>query len=66
MWFQAPLYPNRFAFSSTTAHLHTWPFMGLYALMTVLPQTRLVGLGLVIHMLLDATDCLWMGWPGGI
>ncbi|BBO83687.1 hypothetical protein DSCO28_42530 [Desulfosarcina ovata subsp. sediminis] len=39
--------------------------MGLYALMTVLPQTRLVGLGLLIHMLLDATDCLWMGWPGG-
>lgn len=28
------------------------------------PWIRLIGLGLVIHMLLDASDCL--GMPGGI
>jgi hypothetical protein len=41
--------------------LHTWPAMTLYLAMTVVPKTRLVGLGLVIHMVLDAIDCMWMG-----
>jgi hypothetical protein len=26
----------------------------------MIPKIRLVGLGLVIHMALDAADCLWM------
>jgi uncharacterized protein DUF6122 len=45
--------------------LHTWLAMALYLLMAVVPKTRLVGLGLVIHMALDGIDCLWMGWAGG-
>ena len=41
--------------------LHTWPAMVLYLAMAVAPRTRLVGLGLIIHMALDAIDCMWMG-----
>lgn len=40
--------------------LHTWPAIGMYLLLSLVPKTRLVGLGLVIHMALDAIDCLWM------
>ncbi len=46
--------------------LHTWPAMALFLIMTAVPKTRLVGLGLVIHMLLDGFDCLWMKWAGGV
>jgi hypothetical protein len=41
--------------------LHTWPALALYLVMAVVPKTRLIGLGLVIHMVLDAIDCMWMG-----
>ena len=41
--------------------LHTWPAIVLFVVLTVVPRTRLVGLGLVIHMALDALDCWWMG-----
>lgn len=46
--------------------LHSVPAMGAYLLMLLFPRLRLVGLGLVIHMALDAIDCLWMAaaWPG--
>lgn len=37
--------------------LHTWPAIALYAALSLHPRTRLVGLGLVIHMLLDFSDC---------
>ncbi len=40
--------------------LHTWPAWIVYALLCVYPKTRWVGVGLVIHMLLDAVDCVWM------
>ncbi len=40
--------------------LHTWPAVALYALLAVGSRTRLVGLGLLIHMALDGMDCLWM------
>lgn len=45
--------------------LHTWPAMLVFVLLTAVPKTRLVGLGLMIHMALDTLDCLWMGWDGG-
>lgn len=45
--------------------LHTWAAMAAYLLLAAVPKTRLVGLGLVIHMVLDGIDCLWMGWTGG-
>ena len=40
--------------------LHAWPAITVYLLLSLVPKTRLVGLGLVIHMILDAIDCLWM------
>jgi hypothetical protein len=34
-----------------------------YVALSLLPKTRLVGIGLLIHMLLDGVDCVWMrGW----
>jgi hypothetical protein len=39
---------------------HQYPVMLVYALLAIWPKTRLVGLGLVIHMLLDGIDCIWM------
>jgi len=54
-----PIYdPNR---CSLGFHpLHSVPAIGAYLLLLLFPQLRLVGLGLVIHMALDAIDCLWM------
>lgn len=54
-----PVYdPNR---CSIGAHpLHDLWAIALYALLVVPKRTRLVGLGLVIHIALDAVDCLFM------
>lgn len=51
-----PIYdPNR---CSIGFHpLHQPGFMILYLMLCFVPKTRLVGLGLIIHMLLDALDC---------
>jgi hypothetical protein len=40
--------------------LHTWMAIVVYVGMLLLPRTRLVGTGLVVHMVLDALDCVWM------
>jgi hypothetical protein len=40
--------------------LHTAPAIAVYGVLTVPRATRLVGLGLVIHMALDALDCVLM------
>ena len=40
--------------------LHTAPAIAAYAGLTLFPRTRLVGLGLLIHMALDTVDCVWM------
>ena len=40
--------------------LHTWPFVVGYILLSLVPRSRLLGFGLVIHMLLDTADCLQM------
>lgn len=37
--------------------LHSLYLMPIYAILAVYPKTRLVGLGLVIHMVLDSIDC---------
>lgn len=47
--------------------LHTPWAMAAYLAMAGFPRVRLVGVGLVIHMALDAIDCVWMdvyrvGW----
>ena len=38
--------------------LHTWLPISLYVLALAHPKTRLLGIGLCIHILLDAADCL--------
>jgi hypothetical protein len=40
--------------------LHTWPFVLFYIMLSLGPRTRLIGIGLVIHMALDTADCLQM------
>lgn len=54
-----PVYdPNR---CSLSAHpLHSPPAIAAYAAATVWPTSRLVGIGLLIHMSLDGIDCAWM------
>lgn len=37
--------------------LHSWPAIAAYAGLAVWPKTRLIGLGLLIHMTLDGIDC---------
>ncbi len=41
-------------------YLHTWVPIIFYFAMLFNSKLRLLGLGLVIHMILDATDCGWM------
>ena len=52
----SPLYdPNR---CSIGFHpLHTLPAIAVYAVLALWPRTRLVGIGLLIHMALDVVDC---------
>ena len=38
--------------------LHQWPPIVGYALLTLHPVSRLIGLGLLIHMSLDSIDCV--------
>ncbi len=54
-----PIYdPDR---SSLGFHpLHSWPIQPVYVGLALWKKTRLIGLGLVIHMLLDGVDGLWM------
>ncbi len=40
--------------------LHQYPIMIVYAALAAWKKTRLIGLGLIIHMVLDGLDCLWM------
>lgn len=40
--------------------LHTWPAMLVYTGLLIPKRTRLIGLGLVIHMALDGLDCALM------
>jgi len=37
--------------------LHTAPAIAGYALLAILPPTRLIGVGLLVHMALDLSDC---------
>ena len=40
--------------------LHTYAAMLVYTVLGLIPRTRLVGLGLLIHMALDGLDCVWI------
>jgi hypothetical protein len=37
--------------------LHTWFPIVIYTCMVAYPKTRVIGLGLSIHVILDALDC---------
>jgi hypothetical protein len=37
--------------------LHTAPAIVVYGVLAILPRTRLIGVGLVVHMVLDLMDC---------
>src|SRR5690554_241383 len=39
--------------------LHTYWAFGVYVLMLFIKKTRIVGIGLVLHLLTDFQDCLW-------
>jgi hypothetical protein len=45
--------------SINTHPLHSFPAIGLYFIGLLFPQTRLVAVGLLWHMVVDAQDCLW-------
>ena len=52
-----PIYdPNRCSIGFHPLH-EPW-FIALYLVLCFIPQTRLIGLGLVIHMALDSIDCV--------
>ena len=57
--FANPVYdPNR---CSIGFHpLHSYPAMVSYCLMAAIPKLRLIGFGLLIHMILDGLDCIWL------
>ena len=40
--------------------LHTAPAIAVYLALAVPKRTRLLAIGLLIHIGLDAADCLWM------
>ena len=44
--------------------LHTYPAIAIYGLLLIPRATRLPALGLVIHMALDALDCVSTRFPG--
>jgi hypothetical protein len=60
-----PMYdPNR---CSINFHpLHSNPAILLYGVLTVFPKTRLIGLGLLLHMAIDLGDCYWIQDTSGI
>ncbi len=41
--------------------LHSYIAIAGYAAMVAIPQLRIVGVGLLIHMALDGLDCMWIG-----
>ena len=42
--------------------LHSYYAMGVYCLMLGYKPTRVIALGLCLHMLTDTIDCFWMGF----
>ena len=40
--------------------LHSYYAIGVYGIMSFIPQLRIVAIGLLFHMLTDYQDCLWM------
>jgi hypothetical protein len=50
--------PNR---CSINFHpLHSYYAIAIYLGLTIFKKTRILGIGLIIHIFADAVDCLWM------
>lgn len=57
LWANPIFDPNR---CSIGFHfLHSYPAIGVYVLGLFFKQTRVVAIGLVLHMITDGIDCLW-------
>ena len=55
----SPIYdPNRCGIGFHP--LHSYVAIGLYIALAIIVKTRIVGIGLLIHVVLDGIDCLWM------
>ena len=39
--------------------LHSWPAIGIYLVSLLSPRLRIIAIGLLIHLVLDGTDCFW-------
>ena len=39
--------------------LHSWPAIGIYLVSLLSTRLRIIAIGLLIHMILDGTDCFW-------
>jgi len=54
-----PIYdPNRCGINFHP--LHSMPAITAYVLLAAIPKTRIVGFGLLIHIILDGLDCVWV------
>ena len=40
--------------------LHSWPAQVVWLALALWPRSRLIGVGVLIHMMLDAIDCAFM------
>ena len=40
--------------------LHTYYAISIYVVLLFFPKTRILAIGLVLHMFTDAMDCLWI------
>lgn len=58
--FANPIYdPNR---CSINFHpLHSYIAILIYGLCVLFPKTRIIAIGLLIHMMIDYIDCSWLG-----
>ena len=55
----SPIYdPNRCGIGFHP--LHSYVAIGLYIALAIIVKTRIVGIGLLIHVVLDGIDCLWI------
>ncbi len=40
---------------------HSYIAIGIFIVLTLFRKTRILAVGLLLHMLTDSIDCLWMG-----
>ena len=41
--------------------LHSYPAIAIYMVLLYWPKTRIIAIGLLMHMATDQIDCLWNG-----